>query len=191
MVSPLFWLKATEICKHNDKKKVRLGYLLFFQTAENPEAFGAPYRKICFRFVQFKNAFKVLQVWGLHESIKSGAHTFVLLPHFRLTDSSSTEEEQIPVKGLRADVFTEALPVRCVRSLWAQWHFCDTVLKVEKLTGSITGRPVLAMRLTVMWQQYLQYYGRNLPSGMMWRWVRHPPSLSANSTLQRRKWFEP
>lgn len=141
--------------------------------------------------MQFKNVFKVLQVWGLHESIKSGAHTFVLLPHFRLTDTRSAEEEQIPVKGLRADVFTQALPVRCVRSLWAQWHFCDTVLKVEKLTGSITGRPVLAMRLTVMWQQCLQYYGRNLPSGMMWRWVRHPPSLSANSTLQRRKWFEP
>lgn len=85
-------------------KKVYLGYLLCFQTAENPEVFGAPYRKICFQFLQWKNVFEVLQVWGLHESIKSGAHTFVLLPHFRLTHTSSTEEAQIPAKGLRTDV---------------------------------------------------------------------------------------
>lgn len=191
VVSPLFWLMATEICKQNDVKRVYLGYLLFFQIAENPEGFSAPYWKICFEFVQFKNVFKVLQVWGLFKSIKSGAYAFVLLPCFCQTDASSTEEEQIPAEGLRADVFMEAQPVRCVRSLWAQWHFCDMVLKVEKLTGSVMGRPVLAMRLTVMWQQHLKYYGRNLPSGMMWRWVRQPPSLSAKSTLQRRKWLEP
>lgn len=33
----------------------------------------------------------------------------------------------------------------------------------------------------------LQYYGRNLPSGMMGRWVRHPPSRSANNSLHRRR----
>lgn len=84
------WKSVNRMTK---KKKVYLGYWLFFQTAGNPEAFSAPYRKSCFQFVRFKNVFKVLQVWGLHESIKSEAHTFVLLPRFRLTDTSSTEEE--------------------------------------------------------------------------------------------------
>lgn len=51
--------------------------------------------------------------------------------------------------------------------LYEPSDICDMALKIEKLTGSITGRPVLAMRLTVMWQRYVEYYGRNLPSGMM------------------------
>lgn len=38
----------------------------------------------------------------------------------------------------------------------------------------------------------LKYNGRNLPSGIMGRWVRHPPSLSAKKALhRRRKVFEP
>ena len=38
----------------------------------------------------------------------------------------------------------------------------------------------------------LQYNGRNLPSGMMWRWVRHPPSLLASKARHRwRQGVEP
>lgn len=90
------------------------------------------------------------------------------------------------------DVFIEPRRVRCVWSLMSpvtfMWHDIKC-READKLRSR--AEPVLAGRFAVMWQQELQYCGRNLPSGMMWRWVRRPPSLSANSALQRRKWSEP
>ena len=80
----------------------------------------------------------------------------------------------------RKDVFIEPRPVRCVWCLMGpvtfMWHGIKDG-EADKLFNKLTcfGQGVNSDVATG-----LQYYGRNLPSGMMWRWVRHPPSLSAN-----------
>lgn len=91
----------------------------------------------------------------------------------------------------RKDVFIEPRPVRCVWSLMSpvtfMWHSIKDG-EAEKLFNKPT---CFGQGVNYDVAAGLRYYGRNLPSGMMWRWVRHPPSLWANNTLcRKREWFE-
>ncbi len=115
------------------------------------------------------------------------------LPYSSKTRSSLLAVQRSTVGDLkRKDVFIEPRPVRCVWSLMSpvtfMWHSikdgeADKLFNKPTCFGQGVHYDVAAG---------LQYYGRNLPSGMMWRWVRHPPSLSANiAPHRRREWFEP
>lgn len=87
----------------------------------------------------------------------------------------------------RKDVFIEPRPVRCVWSLMRPVTFMWHGIKDIKADKPLNRPTCCGQRVNYNAAAGLQYNGRNLLSGMMWRWVRHPPSLLANKALHTRR----
>lgn len=105
----------------------------------------------------------------------------LLSPSIFLWTSSSVLTVQRSTVGdlKRKDVFIEPRPVRCVWSLMSpvtfMWHSIKDG-EADKLFNKLT---CFGQGVHYDVAAGLQYYGRNLPSGLMWRWVTFSQQRSA------------